>query len=320
MFGFIDSASEHAVALLNFHHYACFFLLLVICFVVWLLKMVLKFAVLERNLLGVSGSNASSYNLFLSSFNLFFVSVLFFFVFFVRNLSHSVFNFFLDLYYIVMVTFRSRKVRSSYGIHKTLYPDLGIYIDSFRALPVLLPVKNEFRRPFTSQLFTLFSVKRSKLTTLSLKIFRNSLYQVPALFPYERIRIPCYGPWRNVETMITLTTFFISYIGAIKYGFWSSLDNGRLAAGNESLLSNSGRFNLSLFLKKNKFSVLNMSPAILVGSSPVNSSSESKDFFKGYSSYLSVFYYFSKFCSSESRMFFYLFFQNVRHRKVLEWV
>ena len=54
MFSFIDSASDHAAALSHFHSYAMFFLILVIIFVVWLLKMVLKFGVYERDLRKVS--------------------------------------------------------------------------------------------------------------------------------------------------------------------------------------------------------------------------------------------------------------------------
>lgn len=50
MFSFIDPASSHAAALSHFHNYAMFFLILVIVFVVWLLKMILKFVVLERDL------------------------------------------------------------------------------------------------------------------------------------------------------------------------------------------------------------------------------------------------------------------------------
>lgn len=51
LFGFVDSASEHAVALTHFHSYVMFFLLLVIVFVVWILKLVLRFVIFERNLL-----------------------------------------------------------------------------------------------------------------------------------------------------------------------------------------------------------------------------------------------------------------------------
>jgi len=47
---------------------------------------------------------------------------------------------------------------------------------------------------------------------------------------------------------------------------------------------------------------------------------KSNFFYKTYSTFVSPFAYLTNFYGSESRMFAYLFFQNVRHRKVLEWV
>lgn len=50
-FGFQTPTSEYAQALVDFHHYAFFFLILVTVFVIWMIKLSLLFVVREKNLL-----------------------------------------------------------------------------------------------------------------------------------------------------------------------------------------------------------------------------------------------------------------------------
>lgn len=115
--------------------------------------------------------------------------------------------------------------------------------------------------------------------------------------------------------MIIHNTLVVSYYNTLKYTLWSQLNNGSLTS--KISFSEFNSFNLSFFSKKGKFLLLNISPKFLVGSTDLGKNDR---LFKGYSTFLSNLLYFSTFYNSESRTLFYLFFQNVRHRKVLEWV
>jgi len=287
MFGFIDSASDHAAALSHFHNYVCFFLVVVIVFVVWLLKMILKFVVLERDLRVFNRATATFFGIELLHLN-------FLFWIFSANLpTTGLYQLVGDIYYALAATGGATKVFYSYGVNKTLYPDQGVKVNVFSSLPVLSYVSKAYVSPYSAgHYLSTYISSRDSMKSAAVNIFRGSLHDVSFLFPYERVEIKAYGPYTSVEQHITLHLFITSYILKLKHLSWSKVNN-----------SYNWIYNIT-------------EPKFLFG----YVSKTDGVFYKTYSNFVVPFFTFVNFYGSESRMFFYLFFQHVKHRKVLEWV
>lgn len=297
MFGFIDSASDHAAALSHFHSYALFFLILVIVFVMWLLKMILKFSILERDLLNTTLRSISIFG-----FKVFFYRPLTaLFIMFINlmpadsKIRAALFQNFFDVNFAFLSIFNAGKNVHSYGLTPTMYPDQGNRINVFSNFPQLVSTELDYRRPYSAgYLLKHYLSNRSATTTSLLTIFRNSLHNVPFLFPYERIDVKFYGPFKSVDSFIKLHVYSAGYLVFLKNAVWADYLK-----------------NVSTELS---FKMLNTKQ--LFGFSDARN-----DFvYKTYSAYVSPIELFVNFYGSEIRMFFYLFFQHVRHRKVLEWV
>ena len=289
MFGFIDSASDHAAALSHFHSYVCFFLVLVIVFVVWLLKMILKFVVQERDLRVFNRATASIFGIEIPHLNYFF------WIFSTLMPRGGLRQLIADFYYVILVTTNVKKIFYSYGVNKTLYPDQGSKINVFSSLPQLTPVSKSYVSPYSAgHYLSVYTISRSNSDLAVVGVFRRALHDVAFLFPYERVEIKSYGPYASVEQHITLHLFITSYILKLK-----DFSKNRLISGSSAWVYT------SLDVKS------------LFGYTNDNTGGI---FYKTYSSFVVPFFTFVNFYGSESRMFFYLFFQHVRHRKVLEWV
>jgi len=222
MFGFIDSASDHAAALSHFHSYVCFFLVLVVVFVIWLLKMILKFVVLERDLRVFNKSTATFFGVEIPHLN-------FFFSVFSALLSvKGLFQIFSDIFFAALATLNVTKVFYSYGINKTIYPDLGSKINVFSTLPALIPTSKAYVRPYSvGSYLASYLASRDAFNSSVLRTFRGALHDVPFLFPYERVEIKSYGPYTSVEQFITLYLFTTSYVLKLKHVSWSKISTDK---------------------------------------------------------------------------------------------
>lgn len=294
MFGFIDSASDHAVALTHFHSYVMFFLVLVVVFVVWLLKMVLKFVVTERNLSLTAADTTNPLTQYVSKIP----PLSYFGHLIVRaaSITERTASVPHDVYYAANLTFNISKTLYSYGRRKTMYPDQGFTINIFSALPRLVLTGSRFRSYFAVGTLTKrYSNSVRGLDAELVSVYWHSLHDVPFLFPYERVEINSHGPYTSVEEYLTVQLYVAAFTLKLKHLSWDSV----FAAFNPDKLN-------TITLDVNAF----------FGFSP----KRSVFFYKTYSSFLTPFLTLIDFYGSESRMFFYLFFQQVKHRKVLEWV
>lgn len=295
MFGFIDSASDHAAALSHFHSYAMFFLVLIIVFVVWLLKMILKFVVAERSLILTDFQTADS--LIFNKASLAHFTYVGHLIFSLTAANRKLSALIYDLYYAFALTFNISKTFYSYGIQKTMYPDQGLGVNIFSTLPRLVFTQSQFR-PYYSvgALTTLAATTLSGETAELLTIFRKSKHNISFLFPYERVEINSHGPYSSVEEYLTLQLYVAAFTLKLKHSSWARFFSSFSAT------------------KPYTFTFINVNK--LFGFSVERSAF----FYKTYSAYSLPFLTLIDFYGSESRMFFYLFFQQVKHRKILEWV
>lgn len=287
MFSFIDSASEHAAALSHFHSYALFFLIVVIVFVIWVLKLILKFVLFERNLLAFAPFESSLFgvSLTLPRISFFFWSIL--------NVTggHTL----LDVLNAWYVLFNARKSLSWFGVKRTLYPDQGLKVNIFSSLPQLVATEYEYR--FINKaggLLDLYLSRRPEVNTSILDTFRRAKHDVAFLFPYDRVEIKHTGPYSSVESFIKLHLYTTAYTLSLKHSTFATLLTKNKASFSHVTINLTTL--LGFFVKKATF------------------------FYKTYSAYVVPFATFATFHGSDSRALFYLFFQHVRHRKVLEWV
>lgn len=293
VFGFIDAASDHAHALAYFHSYVLFFLILVMVFVVWLLKMILKFVVFERNLnkFEVYSVAELTRNVIRVPGASHFTALLLTSTFGAREIGLFVY----DLYYATMLTFNSRKFFYSYGLQKTIYPDQGLTVNVFSALPKLISTSPMFRRYLSAGFIVSLYNSSSEEEVAVVRTLHSLWHNVPFLFPYERVEIPSYTPYKSVEDYITSQLYISAFTLKLKYASWGKLFKTNL----------DGAYN---------FAVLNSKALTGFGAE------KSFFFYKTYSHFSLPSNGLADFYGSEIRMFFYLFFQNVRHRKVLEWI
>lgn len=291
MFSFIDSASDHGAALSHFHSYALFFLILVIVFVVWLLKMVLKFVVFEKDL-NLTRSSISRSEI--PHINYFFWSL-------VNFAPHPVISqSILDLFVCVLLTKTAGKVYYSYGLKKTIYPDQGKTVNVFPIFPSLIFASNKFYRlNSTGALSSLYKLGRPEFLLSVLTVFRASLHNIPFLFPYERVEINSHGPYASVEAYLTINAF---------------VSTNYLALKHIAIAKYLTRFFVRRSRPKWRIRRVNFKKAWGL------SAHGNKFFYKSYSVFTLPFSLFADFYGSDSRMFFYMFFQHVRHRLILEWI
>lgn len=293
VFGFIDAASDHAHALAYFHSYALFFLILVIVFVVWLLKMILKFIVFERNL-----NEYNTYSVTELTRNMIAAQPLSYFIDLAVVSSSSVRetnSLVYDLYYAAHLAFNSRKFFYAHGLQKTLYPDQGLTVNVFSTFPKLVSVSPSFKRYLNAGALISLYKSSSPEEVSVVRTLHEAWHNVAFLFPYERVEIPSYTPYTSVEDYITSQLYISSFTLKLKYASWA-----KLLGKNDSA----------------DFLLKSFNTRALTGFS----SEKSKFFYKTYSQFSLPSNVLVNFYGSDVRMFFYLFFQNVRHRKILEWV
>ena len=289
MFSFIDSASDHAAALSHFHSYAMFFLIFVIIFVVWLLKLVLKFSVSERDLRKTS---SETFLAFIPHFN--------FFVWTATNLLSfpPIRQFSLDFFSILLIVKNTTKTYYSYGLLKTIYPDQGEAVNVYSIFPQLALTSKEFHHPYDLGLITsqVLAGQHEWLTSI-IGVFRRGKHNIPAIFPYERVEINSHGPYSSVEEFLTLDVYISSYILLLKF-----LVQAEKHAPHHILTH---RWDLVPLDQKEIFGFAKFSRISR---------------YKKYSLFVLPYSLFMDFYSNDLRTLFYLFFQQVRHRKVLEWI
>lgn len=199
-----------------------------------------------------------------------------------------------DMYYAVSLTFNISKTFYSYGVQKTMYPDQGLAVNVFSTLPKLVYTSAQFRPLYSvGNLVSTYvgSVSAEKMELLS--VFQKALHNVPFLFPYERVEINSHGPYNSVEEYLTIQLYVAAFTLKLKHAAWVSFFSK---------------------LKSDQLSAAPLNINALFGFS----SAKSFFFFKSYSTFFLPFLTLIDFYGSESRMFFYLFFQQVKHRKVLE--
>jgi Heme/copper-type cytochrome/quinol oxidases, subunit 2 len=294
MYGFIDSASEHAVALLHFHNYAMFFLVLIVVFVIWLLKMILRFVFVERNLnLANDSSVLSSYvNFFFDS------SALTFQNFLLRGelLDSELSNDLEDFRFLFFSLLNVKKTYYSYALKRTKYPDQKSVVNIFPIFPVSNRNDYFYKRFNSVGNIMKFSGLVTGLYMKSvLKVFRAAFHDIAYLFPYERIDIPHYDPYKTLDHFIVANIYMNAFVLSVKHEVQSALYTSN---------ANDSWFLKNYFVNK------------LFGFSH----NRHRVFFKTMSNFYVPSSLFFQFYTNDKRMFFYLFFQHVRHRKVLEWV
>jgi len=220
VFGFLDAASEHAASLAYFHDYALFFLILVIVFVIWLLKMILKFTVFERDLLNTTLAPFSVFGFI----NFFFPRPHIFLLWLAVKLDSNGFtpkNKFstavFDFFYAIVSLFHAGKVLNSYGVTTTIYPDQGNTVNVFSNFPHLVLTELDYRRPYSnSGIFRHYLFGRDAVKSALLTTFRSALHNIPFLFPYERIEVKSYGPYSSVESFIKFHVYTTGYLIILK--------------------------------------------------------------------------------------------------------
>lgn len=288
MYSFIDSASEHAAALSHFHSYVLFFLIVVIVFVIWVLKLILKFVLFERNLLGFTPFESTFFGIQLTLPR----AAFFFWSFF--NVFKNTFLF--DFANAFTILFSARKTLSWFGTKRTLYPDQGNSVNIFSSLPQLTPIEYEYR--FVNKagaLLDLYLTRRAESKSAILDVFRRAKHDIAFLFPYDRVEIKHTGPYSSVESFVKLHLYTAAYSTSLKH-------------------ENLAFLTLSTRPSNWQYSTVNLNAALGFFSH------KTTFFYKSYSAYVTPFAIFATFHGSDSRALFYLFFQHVRHRKVLEWV
>lgn len=375
MFGFVDSASDHAIALVHFHDYAMFFLIAVIVFVVWILKLVLKFVVLERNLQGL---NTARY-IFLDRINLFVVECFGVKAFnndpslkdilninnnFTNNLLRlnnglriSIFKkrmdnyiehyaavdhdsveikafkweqfsiitkYVLDALYAISIFLNITKFKNEFSKSKTLYPDLGLYVNSFNSLPSLVNSTNEFRRNYENNgWFNIFLKKRAASISSELMSYRLIIRNFPPLLPYERAIVKVYKRrYTDAEDYLLCNMLIAGYFATLKYALWDDLFGGKLknfryrVSTNYSVFSSVSITNdyatevispsSEVYSSFNHLKILNTSIRLLTGSVPAKFFKH-KLIFKNYVWFIMPFNALTTFYFHDTRAFFFFF-------------
>lgn len=291
MFSFIDSASEHAAALSHFHSYALFFLILVILFVVWLLKLVLNFVVLERDLKKRPSQILSTK---LPQFSFYFHNLVN-----LSKFSAQLTQFLLDLYTSLLIMKNHKKAFNSYARQRTMYPYQGVKINAFPIYPQLSLQGNTTIRTFFPGYWVKLLKKRRKneFYHAVLKAFRVSKHNIPFLFPYYEIDIEVDTHFDTVEDYLNINILVATqilvyklFVGEVQLPLYSSYQESWAFA----------KFDLKNYLGYSKLS--------------------NRFAFKKYSNFVYSGSLLALFYGTDARSMFYLFFQHVRHRKILEWV
>lgn len=288
MFSFIDPASTHSAALSHFHDYAMFFLILVIVFVVWLLKMIFKFVILEKDLKQAANVVSSSK-----------IPHVNYIVWVLVNAipTKGVRQYFFDLYAFVLITKNIKKTYYSFSLIRTIYPDQGKTVNVFLMLPSLVSNVKSFRKLYPSgNLVHLYTQTYHEYLSSLLVASRTLVKNVSFLFPYERVEIKSHGPYSSVKKYRKTNLYVCGFILAVKH-----LSYAKNLASHH-------------FFKKWKLARLNVKDTFGFSRFGI------KPIYKTYSLFSLPFLTFINFFSTDSRMFFYMFFQHVRHRKFLEWV
>lgn len=122
-----------------------------------------------------------------------------------------------DLYYATMLTFNSRKFFYSYGLQKTIYPDQGLTVNVFSALPKLISTSPMFRRYLSAGFIVSLYNSSSEEEVAVVRTLHSLWHNVPFLFPYERVEIPSYTPYKSVEDYITSQLYISAFTLKLKY-------------------------------------------------------------------------------------------------------
>lgn len=201
-----------------------------------------------------------------------------------------------DLLNAFFVLFNARKTVNWYGLKRTMYPDQGKKVNIFSSLPQLTPIEFEYRFIVKAgALLDMYLMRRAEYKSSVLKVFRGAKHDIAFLFPYDRVEIPSTRPYKSVESFIKLHLYTNAYTLALKHTNFRAVTS-MFNSNNWNYLAINLNSWLGFFVAKTEF------------------------FYKTYSAYVLPFASFVTFHGSESRALFYLFFQHVRHRKVLEWV
>lgn len=292
MFGFIDSASEHAVALLHFHNYAMFFLVLIVVFVIWLLRLVLRFVFFEKNLSAVG----SDFGFFTFSENIrlslnFLVARGYVEAGSIPVLSNTmlVVN---DALYALVSTIN---VAKAYYAYSPAHKELDNSKDDVYPLFPSAADSTELYKRFThlGNLFKLSEFVGGASERSILHYFRLSFSDVDFLFSGDSDFAAAQSDaYLDAGTFITYNTYMNSYTLLAKHDLQDKLINAVSKISGYQSLSLSQLFGYS--------------------------ANRERVFFKTMSNFYVSSTLFSQFYTSDRKMFFYLFFQHVRHRKALE--
>jgi Cytochrome C oxidase subunit II, transmembrane domain len=333
MFTFQDPVTEHAKALINFHDYTFFFLVVVVVFVIWILKMVLSFVNFEKNLIllddyffvfdyfSILNKNIVCIFVYIEFIIVFFFRlILIFFLNLLTNLPsyyyYQVFTFIFDVYYILLSLFEYNSSLSillrfnlfnnkSYGYLYSVGKKFGFY--------------NYYRR------------NRSQFIDTAIYYRHKHRLITQALYPQEYLRVfPFRGdPWRSqadyLKKFIYLEFFFF-FIRRINFNYLYSyyfLKSSFLFFGRKK---QKRFFFFPKFVGKFFFGgvhTLNFSLYNLLGntySNPREIGPTPKFKYKIFSNFVLPGAYSSNFYLFDAKIFPYLFFKNVRHRRNLEWI
>jgi len=254
--------------------------------------MILRFVFIERDL-----------NLFRESFelsrraNLFFDSLSLFIEDFIEKetaVDPELPNDLDDFRFVFLSMFNVRKTYYSYALKRTKYPDQKSVVNVFPIFPVNNKGDYFYRRLYTVGNIMKFSGLITGLYVKSvLKIFRAAFHDIAYLFPFERIDIPHHDPYKTLDHFVVANVYMNAFILSVKHESQSTL---------------------YLPLKESAWGFKNFFVNKLFGFS----NNRHRVFFKTLSNFYVPSTLFFQFYTNDRRMFFYLFFQHVRHRKVLE--
>lgn len=190
-------------------------------FVSWLLKFVINFSILERNLsefddLNLNTNISKIFSKILNLFTTSFLSKV--------KLTYSDklnLNFF-DAYYTYFSIFNIKKNFYSYSLKRTMYPDQGKTVNIFPVYNNLVYKGYQFKQSFNTGKLTLQSNQtRGDLMNSSLNVFRQSLHDIAYLFPYERVQIHSHGPYPSVESHIFYHMYIVAYWLTLKHNIFN---------------------------------------------------------------------------------------------------
>lgn len=333
---FIDMASEHAMSLINFHHYACFFLLIVITFVIWVLKLVLNFITFEKHLLYENNVYFSFYKTNTHFF--YFYSLLKLVLFGVVS------DFLFDFFYFITFFFNVTKLKFLYSLKKVEFLGSALRHSDLPVLPTYFSFFSDYIRVYDYDFFNYYLRFRKVETTSNLNLLKILAYSFDFFVYFKCVDIPWYDEWDEMESWVAAVLYVGSYFVLFNDSYLVSRLPSFIGINNSYLTFpfNSGIFaknkstglvyfsfaglaakwykkreqNLSL---STRFETLLLSLPVLSKDLSYNSLENTgllpAESFKDYPIFTAL-----KFYNRDSKGLFFLFFQNVKHRKVLEWI